>query len=292
MSRPQRRRKRRSRRPAGSRPLGEPVAGTGASGSGAPEPLTPEWAGIARGGIRWIVLGCALVAVLAMSLLDPNRFLLIEPGFWVILLLGAGGAAVASALRLSAFPAEALVHPGGAARWKAALGVILTRVLGDVLWAVIALAVGMVLRATVAGFASGWASEAIRSILVTPAMAFMAFAGVWIAAALVVLAVTVTLRWRRMRAAGEAVPAAAWWAVGVTAGAALFLIGLLGVGLSDTSSVSMDGGEAFLRFLFGAVPLPAWWQVALLWLARLGAAVLGFCLIGLVVTRIRGRARP
>jgi len=244
--------------------------------------------------VRWVVAGLAVAAVLAMALLDPAVFLIAEPAFWLILLAGTGGGGLVSSVRLLAPPTDAVVRPrseASAARVPAGMSLLLTRTLGDAGWAIAIVTAGMVGRAVIAGLIGGWSPESVRSIIITPLMAVMTFAGMWIAGALVVIALTLGRRLLRERRAGRAIPATAWWSAGAVAGLALFVPGLLAVGLSDTSTVSGDGLDAFVTFLVGDVWLDQAWQVVLLWVARLGFAVLAASLAGLLVTRVLGRSR-
>ncbi|MCT9819772.1 hypothetical protein N3K63_05655 [Microbacterium sp. W1N] len=299
--------RRRSRRPRRANPA--PAAPAAAA-----PVIAPAWAGAPRGAVRWTVAGLAVAAVLAMSTLDPAVFLVAEPAFWLILLAGTGGGGLVASLRMAAFPIEAIVRherargAGGAgagaagagasgsagvgaaasgSRWQAVFGVLLTRTGGDAVWAVIIVTVGMVGRSLIAGMLSGWSPESIRSIIITPLMALMTFAGMWIAGVLIVLTVTLLRGLQRLRRAGRTVPAAVLWTVGVFAGLALFVPSLLAVGLSDTSGVSVDGLDAFVTFLVGDVWLEQAWQVVLLWCARIGFAVIAVSLVGVVVARIR-----
>ncbi len=63
------------------------------------------------------------------------------------------------------------------------------------------------------------------------------------------------------------------------------------VGLSDTTSVSLEGGDAIGAFLFGEVWLEHPWQYFVLWIARLGTYATAISLVGVIVSRWQTRRR-
>lgn len=92
-------------------------------------------------------------------------------------------------------------------------------------------------------------------------------------------------------ACGANAPASAWWSIAVVAGLALAVPATFAVGLSDTTSVSLEGGDAIGAFLFGEVWLEHPWQYFVLWIARLGTYATAISLVGVIVSRWQTRRR-
>jgi hypothetical protein len=284
-------------------------------------PLEPAWAGAGRGGIRIAVIAVAALAGACFFLLDPADELVSAGPFWAILFAGAGGGAAVSAARAIALPAATVLVSAttgrgpaaaagsgstrrgaassrGAARpgrrpvaWTAITAQILRRTAGDAVWAIVVLTVAMLARAVIAGLTDRWSAESLRSVIVTPFMSLILFAAVLLGAWLLIVAARSVAEFFRRRAAGQEVPAAAWWAVAAIASIALALPALLGLGLSDASSVPLEGSDAIGQFFFGEIRLGQWWQYALLWTARVGLLAVPVCLIAVVVARAIARRR-
>ncbi|MEV8135146.1 hypothetical protein [Microbacterium aurantiacum] len=133
--------------------------------------------------------------------------------------------------------------------------------------------------------------EVIRSFVTAPLVGFIVFASLLIAGWLLVLASCGLVRLARMRRAGANAPASAWWSIAVVAGLALAVPATFAVGLSDTTSVSLEGGDAIGAFLFGEVWLEHPWQYFVLWIARIGTYATAISLVGVIVSRWQTRRR-
>lgn len=253
----------------------------------------PAWAVRRWGVIRIIVIALAAATALGLGCFEADAFLAEKPGFWALVGVGIGAAGLVAALRMIAFPVEAVVayEKGERGPWARSLEIILARTLADTGWLVVTIVVGVAVRSAVIVAGSGWSAGVIRSFVIAPLVGFIVFASLLIAGWLLVLASCGLVRLARMRRAGANAPASAWWSIAVVAGLALAVPATFAVGLSDTTSVSLEGGDAIGAFLFGEVWLEHPWQYFVLWIARIGTYATAISLVGVIVSRWQTRRR-
>lgn len=254
-----------------------------------PDP-EPTWAVRRWGLIRIVVALLAAGTALGFWGFGADEFVAERSSFWMLIGIGIGAAGLVSALRMIAFPVEAIAlsEKGG---WLRPLEIVLARTLGDAGWLVLVALAEMIIRTAVLVTGSGWTAGLIQSLVIAPLAAFIVFASFLIVGWLLVLACCGLVRLVGRRRAGTRIPASAWWALGLVAAVALAVPATFAVGLSDTTSVSLDGGDAIATFLFGDVPLAHPWQYTALWIARLGTLAAAVSLVGLLIARMRERRR-
>lgn len=252
-------------------------------------------------------------AVLALAALTAIAFWAFEPlsgpdrVFWLIVGLGAAAAGLASSSRIAGLPPESVVarervksmtadaaaraararRPGEGSSWGDVAGVLVPRAIGDAAVATLVTTVGMAVWVAMRVVDGGWTAGLVSSLITTPIATFVVFVSLLVVGWLLVFAARGFALLRRTPR-GEA-PASAWWVFGAIAAGALAAVATLAVGLTDTTPVTGDGGEALVAFLFGAVSFDQAWQAVALWAARLGILALAVCLIGVFVARARAR---
>lgn len=252
-------------------------------------------------------------AVLALAALTAIAFWAFEPlagpdrVFWLIVGLGAGAAGLASSSRIAGLPPERVVarerarsmtadaaaraararRPGSGSSWGDVAGVLVPRTIGDAAVATLVTTVGMAVWVAMRVVDGGWTAGLVSSLITTPIATFVVFVSLLVVGWLLVFAARGFALLRRTPR-GEA-PASAWWVFGAIAAGAVAAVATLAVGLTDTTPVTGDGGEALVAFLFGAVSFDQAWQAVALWAARLGILALAVCLIAVFVARARAR---
>ncbi|WP_281653582.1 hypothetical protein [Microbacterium aurum] len=273
-----------------------------------PFAVDPAWAGRPWGAVRGAVLALAALTAIAFwafePLSGPDRV------FWLIVGLGAGAAGLASSSRIAGLSPESVVarervksmtadaaaraaraararRPGEGSSWGDVAGVLVPRTIGDAAVATLVTTVGMAVWVAMRVVDGGWTAGLVSSLITTPIATFVVFVSLLVVGWLLVFAARGFALLRRTPR-GEA-PASAWWVFGAIAAGALAAVATLAVGLTDTTPVTGDGGEALVAFLFGAVSFDQAWQAVALWAARLGILALAVCLIGVFVARARAR---
>lgn len=212
--------------------------------------------------------------------------------FWIAIGIGAGVAGVASALRVRPLPLMALLGPSadhGADRAQTAevadtAALLVRRIVGDLIVLIAVATAGTLLLAVVRGAGDGWSADLLRSLVATPVASAVVFIALLIVTVLTVVAVAGVAR---MRGSGAAPTAVARWIIGAVLCAAVALVGMLVLGLTDSTSAATEGTAAIVAFLVGPVVLASPWQVLLLWIVRVGLVGLAVSLIGAIVARSR-----
>lgn len=270
-----------------------------------PFTVDPAWAGCPWGAVRRIVLALAAVTAIAFwwfePLSGPDRV------FWLVVGVGAGAAGLASSSRIVGLPPERVVarerarsmtadaaaraararRPAEASSWSDVAGILVPRTIGDAAGATLVTTVGMAVWVAMRVVNGGWTAGLVSSLITTPIATFVVFVSLLVVGWLLVFAARGFALLRRMPP-GEA-PASAWWVFGAIAAGAVAAVATLAVGLTDTTPVTGDGGEALVAFLFGAVAFEQAWQAVALWVARLGILALAVCLVAVFVARARAR---